>query len=407
MESALASFVADIKLAVGTRAWDLNMHRMCNAITAAQLTKKNSPDLTEKQGDTNTIISGFQKTRSCVVTWENLREQTNAVRDQTCPAPKRDSITANSAEKKRTKATLPGLTPPQKKGNPLPRGKTGRLSLQLLEGTVNPELTEYASQGDPDFEPYSPPATPQRWQAMTTSVHDHSGDMPQWWPDAAVAATEDSWWLHSVWNTSTTLPVCGHCMWTILVNKDTPYEQLDWAQQTFISLMVNFVNISDDEQNALNIFKEGTSALEGSPCGGGTEDPEYTLRYDRMLDIRCGTIDGVADPNDAEQYGPHHRPPPKFWPRTSLALDMWLLTCHMHDPDYCAWASQPPIFWSQTLRDQDNWRMRQLLGLGYFPPPPKHLLRHNSEESLPRWVPKSIAWQVRWKNLVKNGRGFN
>ena len=94
---------------------------------------------------------------------------------------------------------------------------------------MNPDLTEYASQDDPDFEPYSPPTTPQRWQAMTTSVHDHSGDMPQWWPDAAVAATEDSWWLHSVWKTSTTLPVCGHCMWTILVHKDTPYEQLDWA----------------------------------------------------------------------------------------------------------------------------------------------------------------------------------
>ena len=112
-------------------------------------------------------------------------------------------------------------------------------------------------------------------------------------------------------------------MWTILINKDMPYEQLDWSQQNFISLMVNFVNISDDENNALSIYKEGTSALEGSPCRCGTEDPGYTLRYDRMLDIRCGTIDGVADPDDADKYGPHHRPPPKFWPRTSLALDMW------------------------------------------------------------------------------------
>ena len=126
-----------------------------------------------------------------------------------------------------------------------------------------------------------------------------------------------------------------------------------------------------------------------------------------MLDIRCGTTDGMANPNDAELYGPHHRPPPRFWPRTSLALDMWLLTWHMHDPDYCAWASQPPIFWSPTLRAQGDWRMRQLLGSGYFPPPPKRLLQHNSEEPLPRWGPKHIAWQVRWGNLVKNGRGFN
>ena len=132
------------------------------------------------------------------------------------------------------------------------RGKTGRISLQLLEGAVNPELTEYASQEDQNFEPYSPPATPRQWQleAMATSLHDHSGDMPQWWPDATAAATEDSWWLHNVWNTSTTLPVCRHCMWTILVNKDMPYEQLDWAQQSFISLMVTSVNMSD-----LRIFK--------------------------------------------------------------------------------------------------------------------------------------------------------
>ena len=159
--------------------------------------------------------------------------------------------------------------------------------------------------------------------------------------------------------------------------------------------MVNFVNISDDEENALSIYKEGTSALEGSPCRCGTEDPGYTLRDDRMLDIRCGTIDGVADPNDADKYGPHHRPPPKFWPRTSLALDRWLLMCHMHDPDYCAWASHPPIFWSPEPEHQDHWRMKQLLGLGYYPPPPKHLLHHDTEESLPRWVPSSIAWQVR------------
>ena len=51
--------------------------------------------------------------------------------------------------------------------------------------------------------------------------------------------------------------------------------------------------------------------------------------------------------------------------------------------------------------------MHQLLGLGYYPLPPKHLLHHDMEESLPRWVPSSIAWQVRWNNLVTSGRIFD
>ena len=172
--------------------------------------------------------------------------------------------------------------------------------------------------------------------------------------------------------------------------------------------MVNYINISDDEHEALSVFKHDCEALEGAPYRDYAEDPEYAQRYNRMLDIRCGTTDGVAGPNDAELYGPHHRPPPKFWPRTSLALDMWLLTCHMHDPDYCEWASHPPLFWPTHQEAQNDWRMRQLLSLGYFPPPPKHLLHHevNSERSLPRWVPYSIAWTVRWDRLVASERTF-
>lgn len=42
VESALATFVSDVKLIVGTRAWDLNMHRMRSAITAAKLTENNN-----------------------------------------------------------------------------------------------------------------------------------------------------------------------------------------------------------------------------------------------------------------------------------------------------------------------------------------------------------------------------
>ena len=227
------------------------------------------------------------------------------------------------------------------------------LSLRLLEGAVNQELAEFASQDETNLEPYSPPGTPQQWQAITSMQHGHSGDMPQWWPDATVAATEDSWWLQSVWNTSTTFPVCGHCMWTILINKDIPYERIDCGSQSFITLMVNFMNISADEQDALCIFKNGESVLQGAPCSGGTEDPDYTERYNRTLDIRCGTIGGTAE-SDA-LYGAHHRPPPKFWPRTSLALNMWLLTCHMHVPEYCTWASQPPTFWPPTQHAQDDW----------------------------------------------------
>ena len=154
-------------------------------------------------------------------------------------------------------------------------------------------------------------------------------------------------------------------------------------------------------------FRQEGKILEGAPYTGDAEDLEYAERYIRMLDVRCGTTNGVAAPSDAETYGPHHRPPPKFWPRTSLALDMWLLMCHMHDPDYCEWASHPPLFWPTSQEAQDDWRMRQLLSLGYFPPPPKHLLHHSSEQSLPRWVPDSIAWTVRWNRLVASERGFN
>ena len=131
MESALASFVADIQLAVGTRAWDLNMYRMRSAITAAQLTKKNGQALTDEQGDTNTVISGFQKTRFCMMTWENLREQPEEAVDPTSLSTKSHLHIANNMDKKRTNT---GLSPSPKKAKTLPEGKTGRMSLQLLEG---------------------------------------------------------------------------------------------------------------------------------------------------------------------------------------------------------------------------------------------------------------------------------
>ena len=128
MESALSSFVADIQLAVGTRAWDLNMYRMRSAITAAQLTKKNGQELTNKQGDTNTIISGFQKTRFCMMTWENLRDKPEEAVDPSLST-KSHLHTANNMGKRRTNT---GLSPAPKKGKKLPEGKTGRMSLQLL-----------------------------------------------------------------------------------------------------------------------------------------------------------------------------------------------------------------------------------------------------------------------------------
>ena len=142
--------------------------------------QKHSQELTEKQGNTNTITSGFQKTRSCVMTWENLRGKPEEVVDPTSLSTKSHSHTANSMEKKRTKTTLPGLSPAPKKGKKLPEEKIGRMSLQLLEGSVNPELSEFASQDDPDGETYSPPGTPTQWQALPTARHDHSDDVPQW-----------------------------------------------------------------------------------------------------------------------------------------------------------------------------------------------------------------------------------
>ena len=389
METALVTFVADVQLVVGTRAWDLNIYRMRRAMTAAQLTKTNDQATTSEQDEANTIISGFQKTRVGTMTWETFREP---------------------EEKKRANT---GLSPAPKKGRKLPENQTGQLSMQLLEGAADPELSELDSQEDPDgftYSPqrytYSPPVSPTR---LPATQHDHSDDMPEWWHDATVAATDGTWWLHSVWNASTTSAVCGQCLWTMLVKTNQPYELLNWRQQNFVSLMVNYINISDDAHNALDVFRQEGKILEGAPYPDDTEDLEYAERYIRMLDVRCGTTNGVAGPNDAETYGPHHRPPPKFWPRTSLALDMWLLICHMHDPDYCEWASHPPLFWPTNQEAQNDWRMRQLLSLGYFPPPPKHLLHHevHSTESLPRWVPDSIAWTVRWNKLVASKRTFH
>ena len=288
------------------------------------------------------------------MTWERLRaEEPEQV--PTTSTPKGDSITDRSAEKKRTNK---GLSPAPKKGKKLPGSQTGQLSMQLLEGAADPELSELTSQEDPDgytYSPqrytYSPPVTPPQ---LPATQHDHSDDVPEWWQDATVAATDGTWWLHSVWNASTTSAVCGQCMWTMLVNTNQPYEQLTWGQQNFVSLMVNYVNISDDAHDALDIFRLEGKILEGAPYTGDAEDLEYAERYIRMLDVRCGTTNGVAAPSDADTYGPHHRPPPKFWPRTSLALDMWLLMCHMHDPDYCEWASHPPLFWPTSQEAQDD-----------------------------------------------------
>ena len=55
MESALVTFVADVQLVVGTRAWDLNIYRMRRAITTEQLTKQNGQALTNEQDRANTI----------------------------------------------------------------------------------------------------------------------------------------------------------------------------------------------------------------------------------------------------------------------------------------------------------------------------------------------------------------
>ena len=411
VEAALDSFVQPVKLTVGTRAWDLNMHRMRQAITTATLhaqLKTSQPPVTTQLGNTDAVVTGFQKTRYCEMTWERLRAEEPEKVPPSC-TPKGDSNADRSAEKKRTNT---GLSPAPKKGKKLPGSQTGQLSMQLLEGAADPELSELTSQEDPDgytYSPqrytYSPPVTPPR---LPATQHDHSDDVPEWWQDATVAATDGTWWLHSVWNASTTSAVCGQCMWTMLVNTNQPYEQLTWRQQNFVSLMVNYINISDDAHDALDIFRQEGKILEGAPYTDDAEDLEYAERYIRMLDVRCGTTNGVAAPSDADTYGPHHRPPPKFWPRTSLALDMWLLMCHMHDPDYCEWASHPPLFWPTHQEAQNDWRMRQLLSLGYFPPPPKHLLHHevNSTWSLPRWVPDSIAWTVRWNRLVASERTF-
>ena len=272
VESALATFVSEVKLAVGSRVWELNMRHMRSAITAAKLTESDREQqrTTKDVGKMENVVSGFKKTMSCVMTWEKLLVQTEGIRAPTVPMPTVRTNAAGGIEKKRAKETHPQITrAPSKRSKKLPEEKLAscRLSLQLLEGGVNGELTELASQDESSLEFHSPArvGTPQRWMATTSMRHNHSGDMPQyqWWPDAAVAATEDSWWLESVWNHSSTFPVCGHCMWTILVNMDKPYEQLDFGPQSFVTQMVNYVNISADEHDALCIFKYGDSVLEG------------------------------------------------------------------------------------------------------------------------------------------------
>ena len=136
------------------------LHAQRNHSRKADRNKGERQRPTEKAGNTGTVISGFQKTRSCVMTWGNLRGQPEEVMDPTSPAPECHSNTTNSVGKKRTKTTLPGLAPAHKKRQKTTREKTGRMSLQLLEGAVNPEHTEFASQEGSNFEPYSPPGTP-------------------------------------------------------------------------------------------------------------------------------------------------------------------------------------------------------------------------------------------------------
>ena len=111
------------------------------------------------------------------MTWEKLRTQPEDIIAPMFPTPKGHVDTSDSIVKKRTKETHPSsaFVAPSKKGEKLPEKKTGQMSLQLLEGAVNRELSDFASQDD------SPPDTPQQWQAMTSMHHNHSGDMPQWW----------------------------------------------------------------------------------------------------------------------------------------------------------------------------------------------------------------------------------
>ena len=123
VEAALASFVQDIKLAVGTRAWDLNMHRMRNAITTTQLTKTQRPGPTETQGTAKTMISGFQKNRFCEMTWENLRERASKVGFLTNSTPKSDSNTDHSTEKRGQTQLFQGWHQRRKKANDHQRKK--------------------------------------------------------------------------------------------------------------------------------------------------------------------------------------------------------------------------------------------------------------------------------------------
>ena len=88
------------------------MHRMRSAITTAKLTgtKGERQGPRKKAENTGTVVSGFQKARFCVITWENLRGQPKAVLDPTSLTTKSHSNTANGIEKKRTKTTLSGLS---------------------------------------------------------------------------------------------------------------------------------------------------------------------------------------------------------------------------------------------------------------------------------------------------------
>ena len=137
MESALVTFVAYVQLVVGTRAWDLNIYRMRRAIATAQLTKQNGQALNNEQGRANTIISGFQKPRVGTMTWETFREPEDAAY-QNSLATKNHLQTTNTMEKKRTNTWL---SPAPKKGKKLPESQTGQLSMQLLEGAADPELS--------------------------------------------------------------------------------------------------------------------------------------------------------------------------------------------------------------------------------------------------------------------------
>ena len=78
VEAALDSFVQPVKITVGTRAWDLNMHRMRQAITTATLHAqftKSQPPVTTQLGNVDAVVTGFQKTRYCEMTWERLRAE--------------------------------------------------------------------------------------------------------------------------------------------------------------------------------------------------------------------------------------------------------------------------------------------------------------------------------------------